>query len=158
MRLFQTTWLYLYIHAYSSLYHALLSKTTSEKPHTDKTSMNTFWCWFWGGWLASMGQPARVPAKLPPHYTSEQHGRCFWPGKCKDVLYFMWLKAPVNQHFWVSLCETFPVHFQCKSLRQIRGITSPRIKILSFILALILNLYDVSRLDILQVFNIVNNR
>jgi len=46
-----------------------------------------------------MGQPARVPAKLPPHYAGEQHGRCFWPRKCKDVLYLMWLKAPVNQHF-----------------------------------------------------------
>lgn len=129
-RLFQTSWPYIHTYIqYTSLYHALLSKTTSEKQHADKTSMNTFWWRFWGGRLASMGQPARVPAKLPPHYTSEQHGRCFWPRKCKDVLYLMWLKAPVNQHFWVSLCETFPVHSQCKSLCQIKGITSPRIQI-----------------------------
>lgn len=89
---------------FNPFYHALLS--TFEKQHANKTSMKSFWCRFWGGWLASMGQPARMPAKLPPHYTSEQHSHCFWPRKCKD-LYLCGLKP-----LWISTFECLCVkHF-----------------------------------------------
>lgn len=85
--------------ALETFYHALLSKkTTFKKQHANKTSMGSrehlpCCCGFWGRWLASMKRLLiRVPAKLPPHYTAEQHRHCSWPRKCKDVLYLWGLK------------------------------------------------------------------
>ncbi len=61
-------------------------------------------CGLWGRWLASM---KHVPAKLPPHYTAEQHRHCSWPRKCKDVLYLCGLKL-----LWISTFERLCVkHF-----------------------------------------------
>ncbi len=48
---------------------------------------------------ASQTSPTLYRRTTPPLFLAEETQRC---------ALFMWLKAPVNQHFWASLCETFP--------------------------------------------------
>lgn len=89
-----------------------------------KSFMLPRWAWTlwqhlpWVLWkVISIHEAAGRPPVCQPNFPHiiPANNTSIVPGQGNAKMCFMWLKAPANQHFWGSLCETFPVHSQPKS-------------------------------------------
>lgn len=78
---------------------------------------------------ASQTSPTLYRRTTPPLFLAKEMQRC---------ALFMWLKAPANQHFRASLCETFPAHSQADPNAELKG------SVLYSAYSVIQNLYDFS--------------